>query len=53
VLGIEEISSSSKLIQHYDEMIREEDEIKSRLKQAIPNIKQMSYKAVEYLRELA
>jgi len=53
VLGIDEISSSSKLIQHYDEMIREEDEIKSRLKQAIPNIKQMSYKAVEYLRELA
>lgn len=53
VLGIEEISSSSKLIHHYDEMIREEDEIKSRLKQAIPNIKQMSYKAVEYLRELA
>lgn len=53
VLGIEEISSSSKLIHHYDEMIREEDEIKSRLKQTIPNIKQMSYKAVEYLRELA
>lgn len=53
VLGIDDISSSSKLIHHYDEMIREEDEIRSRLKQAIPNIKQMSYKAVEYLRELA
>ncbi|WP_053374674.1 polysaccharide pyruvyl transferase family protein [Paenibacillus sp. FJAT-27812] len=53
VLGIDEISSSSKLIHHYDEMIREEEEIKSRLKQAIPDIKQMSYKAVEYLKELA
>lgn len=53
VLGIDDISSSSKLIHYYDEMISEEDEIRSRLKQAIPNIKQMSYKAVEYLRELA
>lgn len=53
VLGIEEISDSSKLINHFDEMIREEDELKKILMQSIPNIKQMSYKAVEYLRELA
>ncbi|OBZ12319.1 polysaccharide pyruvyl transferase family protein [Bacillus sp. FJAT-26390] len=53
VLGIDEISSSSKLIHHYDVMVKEEDEIKSRLNLAIPKIKQMSYKAVEYLKELA
>jgi colanic acid/amylovoran biosynthesis protein len=53
VLGIEEISSSAKLIHHYDEMVREEEDIKRRLSQAIPKIKLMSYKAVDYLRELA
>ncbi|RCW42723.1 polysaccharide pyruvyl transferase family protein [Paenibacillus prosopidis] len=53
VLGIEEISDSSKLINRFNEMIREEDELKKILKQSIPNIKQMSYKAVEYLKELA
>lgn len=53
VLGIDEISSSAKLIHHYDEMVREEEDIKRRLSQAIPKIKLMSYKAVDYLRELA
>ncbi|MBD2872037.1 polysaccharide pyruvyl transferase family protein [Paenibacillus arenilitoris] len=53
VLGIDEISDSAKLIGHFEEMASEEAEIKSRLKSTIPRIKQMSYKAVEYLSELA
>ena len=52
VLGIEEISNSNKLIAAFDEMTKEEEEIRKKLKQSIPNIKKMSYKAVEYLNEL-
>ncbi|MDQ0114827.1 polysaccharide pyruvyl transferase WcaK-like protein [Paenibacillus harenae] len=52
VLGIDEISSGTKLMSKFDEMVNEEEEIKQALKQAIPAIKQMSYKAVEYLQEL-
>ncbi|CAM4112798.1 polysaccharide pyruvyl transferase family protein [Paenibacillus alkaliterrae] len=52
VLGIEDISNSSKLIGCFNEMIREEEAIRKRLKKSIPQIKKMSYKAVEYLREL-
>lgn len=52
VLGINEISNSERLKNRFDEMIREEDELRSRLNQSIPNIKSMSYKAVEYLAEL-
>lgn len=52
VLGINEISNSGKLIARFDEMVREEVEIKAKLQQSIPNIKQMSYRAVEYLNEL-
>ncbi|WP_339207739.1 polysaccharide pyruvyl transferase family protein [Paenibacillus sp. FSL K6-3182] len=53
VLGIEEISDSHRLIGKFDEMVREEIELKNRLKQAIPEIKKMSYKAANYLSELA
>ncbi|MCL6605447.1 MAG: polysaccharide pyruvyl transferase family protein [Paenibacillus sp.] len=53
VLGIEEISSGELLATKFEEMMREEQEIRDRLKQAIPQIQQMSYQAVEYLRELA
>lgn len=52
VLGIEEISNSYKLKASFDEMIREEKEIRQKLQQSIPHIKQMSYRAVEYLNEL-
>lgn len=52
VLGIEEISDSRKLIGKFNEMVREEDEIKNKLKHAIPNIQKMSYKAVEYVKGL-
>lgn len=53
VLNIEEISNSNKLKAKFDEMVREEDQLKSKLEQTMPNIKKMSYKAVEYLQELA
>jgi colanic acid/amylovoran biosynthesis protein len=52
VLGIEEIANSSKLIAKFDEMFNEEEEIRAKLQQMIPQIKKMSYKAVEYLKDL-
>ncbi|MDU0203781.1 polysaccharide pyruvyl transferase family protein [Paenibacillus sp. MAH-36] len=52
VLGIEEISNSLRLISKFDEMVREEETIKETLQVSIPRIKQMSYKAVEYLDQL-
>jgi colanic acid/amylovoran biosynthesis protein len=52
VLGIEEISNSLRLISNFDEMVREEDQIRKKLQGTIPHIKQMSYKAVEYLDQL-
>lgn len=52
VLGVEEISNSNILKAKFDEMLREEKEIKQKLQQSIPKIKKMSYKAVEYLRDL-
>ena len=53
VLDIEEISDSNKLKARFDEMVREEEEIRQKLRQSIPNVKKMSYKAVEYLKELS
>ena len=42
VLGIEEISNSQKLIANFNEMVKEEDEIRNKLQQSVPNIKKMS-----------
>jgi colanic acid/amylovoran biosynthesis protein len=52
VLRLEEISSSSKLIEKFDEMVSEEEEIKQVLQQSIPHIKKMSYRAVDCLNKL-
>lgn len=52
VLGLEEISSSEKLKAKFDEMVSEEIQLRQTLQKSIPNIKKMSYKAVEYLAEL-
>lgn len=52
VLGIHDISNSKKLIGSFDEMVREEKNIKNTLQKSVPNIKNMSYKAVDYLKEL-
>lgn len=52
VLGINEISDSNKLKNAFDEMIRDENDIRKHLNKTIPTIKDMSYKAVEYLNTL-
>ncbi|SFL10893.1 Polysaccharide pyruvyl transferase family protein WcaK [Paenibacillus sp. 1_12] len=52
VLGIDEISNSQQLKAKFDEMVKEEASIKQRLRVSIPHIKNMSYKAVEYLDQL-
>lgn len=52
VLGIEEISNSQRLTAAFDEMVKEEKEIKQRLQDSVPHIKKMSYKAVKYITEL-
>ncbi|WBW98955.1 polysaccharide pyruvyl transferase family protein [Oceanirhabdus sp. W0125-5] len=49
VLDITEISDSNKLKTKFDELINEEVELKEILQKSIPEIKEMSYKAVEYL----
>ncbi|WP_054028517.1 polysaccharide pyruvyl transferase family protein [Bacillus sp. FJAT-28004] len=53
VLSIEEISDSKRLIEKFTEMINEEDALIKLLKQSIPDIKKMSYRAVDYIKELA
>ncbi|WP_379137760.1 polysaccharide pyruvyl transferase family protein [Paenibacillus sp. sgz500958] len=53
VLGIGDISSGNVLISKFDEMRAEEEDITARLREAIPRIQRMSYKAADYLRELA
>lgn len=52
VLGIDEISNSKKLKEAYDEMVMDEQDIKRKLEESVPVIKKMSYKAVDYLKEL-
>lgn len=52
VLGIEEISDIERLKNNFEEMKREEKEIINKLKKSIPKIKEMSYKAGDYLAEL-
>lgn len=52
VLGIDEISNSNKLKEAYDEMVIDEQDIKRKLEESVPVIKKMSYKAVDYLKEL-
>lgn len=52
VLGVQEISDRSKLTAKFDEMVREEKEIRKKLQASIPHIKKMSYAAVEYLNQL-
>jgi len=53
VLGIDEISDGRKLIGQFDEMLKDEEEIRETLRLRIPQIKEMSYKAVDYLKEMA
>lgn len=50
VLGINEISDKGKLINSFDEMLKEEQQIKRVLESVIPTIKELSYKSAEYLK---
>ncbi len=52
VVNVEELSNSKELKDKFNEMVAEEEELGERLKDVIPNMKKMSYKAVEYLNEL-
>lgn len=52
VLSINDLSSSEKLERAFNEMVREEEKIKESLEKSIPKIKSMSYRAVDYLKEL-
>lgn len=52
VLGINDISNTEKLTKGFDELLRDENEIRKTLEKRIPEIKKMSYKGAEYLKEL-
>ncbi|WP_264512808.1 polysaccharide pyruvyl transferase family protein [Flavobacterium sp. N1719] len=52
VLNLEEISDRDKLVAKFEEMKRDEQDLKSLLAVRIPEIKKMSQKAVDYLFEL-
>lgn len=52
VLGINDISNTEKLTNGFDELLRYESEIRKTLEKRIPEIKKMSYKGAEYLKEL-
>ena len=52
VLGINDISNTEKLTNGFDELLRDESEIRKTLEKRIPEIKKMSYKGAEYLKEL-
>ena len=52
VLGINDISNSNKLIEGFEELMRDEHKIKDRLKEIMPQVKELSYKSAEYLKEV-
>lgn len=53
VLSIDELSDSEKLKAMFDQLVNDEQHIKEQLKFAIPRMKSMSYRAVDYVKELA
>ncbi len=52
VLGLDKISDTALLVASFEELQRDEHEIKTILEQRIPEIKKMSIKAADYLFEL-
>lgn len=52
VLGIKEISDVDKLILGFNQLLKEEKEIRETLEHKIPEIQRMSYKSAEYLKEI-
>lgn len=53
VLRIDQLSDEKLLKQQFEYMLQEEDSLKIALQQKVPEIQNMSYKAVEYLKELS
>lgn len=52
VLKLQELSNSNRVIEMFDEMVENEDSIKEQLLNSIPQIKIMSYQAVEHLNKI-
>jgi len=52
VLALSEISDSKKLIQKFDELLKDEKELKDILIQKVPYIKEMALKSVSYLKRV-
>lgn len=52
LIDIRELSDSRNLIVKFNEMVSEEPLLVSKLEESVPNIKRMSYKAVDYLSEV-
>jgi colanic acid/amylovoran biosynthesis protein len=52
VLALDEISDADQLIQKFNELLKDENELKAILNQKIPYIKEMALKAVDYLRKV-
>lgn len=53
VLSIDELSDSDKLQAMFKQMVSDERHIKEQLQFAIPRMKSMSYRAIDYVKELA
>jgi len=52
VLNLDELSDRHLLVNKFDEMLREESELRERLNTAIPKVKERSYLAVDYIKQL-
>lgn len=52
VLALDEISDSTKIIQKFNELLSDEQELNEILNKKIPYIKEMSLKAVDYLKSV-
>lgn len=53
VVSVEDPGFGERITQQFDSMMDEEELIRNQLREVIPQIQGMSYKAVEYLRELS
>lgn len=52
VFNIDDLSIPDKLIKGFNELLDSEDEIRNQLEEIVPKIRERSYKAAEYLKEL-
>ena len=52
VLGINDISNIEKLTKEFDELLRDEQEIRKILEKRIPMIKEMAYKGIRFIENI-